>query len=148
MEWADIGRMGTGTQSFKQINMAHADDIIQLFRFVEDKTKRGRVLSMVKIGGVYMSRLVISPGVTTGNYYHKKTKIMFYVGRGKVKAVFEQVKTKKRKELIMDPGKHVVHLPSHVALATKNIGKQKAVVVYFSNHALRDSKDAFPYHVM
>ncbi len=128
--------------------MKQTADFIQLFRFSEDKSKSGRVLSSAKIGNVYMSRLVLNPGVTSGNYYHKKTKIMFYVGRGRVKAVFEQVKSKKKYTLMMEPGKHVVHVPSYVAIATKNMGKQKAILVYFSNHALRAGNDAFPHHVL
>ncbi len=121
---------------------------IQIFTFLEDKTKNGRVLSTAKIGEVFMSRLTIRPGVTTGNYYHKKTKLMFYVEKGRVKAAFENVKTKEKKLTEFWGGKHVIHVPPGVALATKNVGKTKAVIVFFSNRALRDQSDSFSYEIL
>lgn len=94
-----------------------------------------------------MSRLTINPGVTTGNYYHKKTKVMFYVEKGSVLASLEHVKTKERRQIHLVPGVHVVHIPCYVAQATKNVGKQKAVLVFFTNRALRTDDD-FPYSVL
>ena len=73
-------------------------NFINVFSLEPDKTKPGRTLSTVKIGGVYMSRLIIDPGVTTGNYYHKKTSVMFYVESGSVVAIFENVVTKEHEE--------------------------------------------------
>ncbi|HYE59691.1 MAG TPA: hypothetical protein VEA18_00710 [Candidatus Kapabacteria bacterium] len=121
--------------------------IVQLFRFEESTRKPGRVLSSVRIGDVYMSRLTIEPGITTGNYFHKKTKVMFYVERGDVLASFEHVKTGEKKKLVIVPDKHVIHVPPFVAHATKNVGKRKAVLVFFSNKALR-SEDCFDHRVL
>lgn len=121
---------------------------VQLFVFVRDAHKPGRILSTAKIGDVYMSRLIIQPGVTTGNYYHKKTKKMFYVEKGKVLGSFENVKTKEKRQIMLLPGKHVVHVPPYVAHATKNIGTRQAILVFFSNKALRSTGDTFSHPVL
>lgn len=122
-------------------------NFIEVFHFETDKSKPGRILSTVRMGDVYMSRLIISPGVITGNYYHKKTKLMFYVGNGTLQTIFENVKTKERKEMVLKYAKQVIHVPPYVSFATKNIGKDDIVVVYFSNKPLR-SDDNFTYKVM
>src|SRR3989338_8800744 len=114
---------------------------IDVFHFTTDNSKPGRALSWVRIGDVYMSRLIISPGVATGNYYHKKTRVMFYVGRGEVVAAFEQVKTGEKKKMKVRPGKHVIHMPAYVAHCTKNVGTKPAVLVFFSNRKLRSGDD-------
>ena len=121
------------------------DPFVQFFTFQTDTTKAGRVLSTAKIGDIYMSRLVIEPKVVTGNMYHKKMRIMFYVEQGKVTAIFEHTKTKERKEIDLIAGKHVVHVPPLVGLATKNVGKSNAVLVFFSTKRLRSPDDTFDY---
>ena len=73
-----------------------SSDIVQIYQFHVDETKPGRVLSTTRIGDVYMSRLVIEPGVVTGNRYHKKTSRMFYVESGSVLAIFEDVESQKK----------------------------------------------------
>jgi hypothetical protein len=120
---------------------------VQLFRFADDPSKHGRVLSSVQIGDVFMSRLLVEPSVTTGNYYHKQTSLMFYVEKGNILAGFEHVRSKQRRRIDLEPGKQVVHLPPYVALATKNMGRSTAVVVFFSNKPLR-SDDDYPYSVL
>jgi dTDP-4-dehydrorhamnose 3,5-epimerase-like enzyme len=117
---------------------------IQIFNLEEDASKPGRVLSSAKIGNVYMSRSVISPGVVTGNSYHRDTQVMFYVERGDVSVVFEHTQTKEKKEFCMESDKTVIHIPSMVAHATKNIGDKDAVLVFFSDRELR-SEDRYSY---
>jgi dTDP-4-dehydrorhamnose 3,5-epimerase-like enzyme len=73
---------------------------------------------------------------------------MFYVEKGNVLAAFEHIKTKEKKVTTMTAGRHIVHVPNYVALSTKNIGKTKAVLVFFSNLALREEEDSFPYTVL
>lgn len=124
-----------------------SQNFIDVFQFETDKSKPGRILSTVRMGDIYMSRLSISPGVITGNYYHKKTKLMFYVGNGTLQTIFENVKTKERKEMVLKYAKQVIHVPPYVSFATKNIGKDDVIVVYFSNRPLR-SEDNFTYKVM
>jgi len=123
----------------------HSDPFIEVFQLKEDASKPGRILSSVRIGNVYMSRLVIRPGVTTGNYYHKDTRLMFYVERGRVLGCFEHVKTHEREEFYLDAGKRVIHVPSCVAHATKNISEEEdAVLVFFSDKELR-SEDCYSH---
>ena len=119
-------------------------EFIKLFSFQEDKTKPGRTISSVKIGGVYMSRLVIHRGVTIGEYFHKETSVMFYVGRGSILGTFEQVNTKQRKQVALNPQRHAIHLPPYVAISLKNVAYEPAVLVVFSNRRL-DSGDEYPY---
>jgi uncharacterized RmlC-like cupin family protein len=123
-------------------------DFITHFTPVTDSSKPGRVLHQVKVGDIYMSRLIMDPGVTTGNYYHKVNRLMFYVGRGTVEAHFEHVHTKEKKVLRMRPGKDVIHVPAYVALTTVNKGKDEAVCIYFSNHPLRNEGDCYAYELV
>jgi dTDP-4-dehydrorhamnose 3,5-epimerase-like enzyme len=120
---------------------------IDVFQFKKDKSKPGRTLWSVEIGDVYMSRLIIDPGVTTGNYYHKNTRLMFYVGGGEVRSVFEHVQTKERKDMIVSYPNEVIHVPPYVALATKNIGHEQAIIVFFSDRPIRDKGDCYEYEV-
>lgn len=94
-----------------------------------------------------MSRLTINPGVATGNLFHKKTRVMFYVEKGSVLASFIHVRSKEKKQIHMRPDIHVIQIPRFVAHATKNVGRTKAVLVFFSDHALR-SGDDYPYEVL
>lgn len=119
----------------------HNEDFIRFFSFEEDKTKPGRVISTAKIGDVYMSRITINPGVRIGNYYNKKTHAMFYVETGQVEAVFEQVKTKERIQKKIPAGRKAVHIPAYVSRAIKNIGKEQAVLVFFTNRRIRSGDD-------
>jgi len=122
-------------------------DFIHVFNFVRDKRKSGRILSNVKVGGVYISRLMVEPGVITGNNYHKKTFLMMYVESGSILGIFENINTKERKELKIHPAKQVIHIPPFVSVATKNIGLDEAVIVIFSNRCLRLGDD-FEYQVL
>lgn len=123
-------------------------DFVKVFEFKQDKSKPGRVLETAKIGGVHMSRLSIDPGVVTGNYYRKQTRLMFYVGGGEVLAAFEHVKTGQRKEMMVLYGQHAIHVPPYVALATKNVGHTKAMLIFFSDNPVRMEGDVFPHKIL
>ncbi len=127
-------------------NTSKRHHFIKVFNFIPDERKSGRILNTVKVGGVYISRLLMEPGVVTGNYYHRDTYLMLYVETGSVLAIFEHIKTKKRAEVKVRPSRQVLHIPPLVSLATKNIGLDKAVLVMFSNRRLR-SGDDFEYIV-
>ena len=127
--------------------MSENQNFIQIFKFVDDISKPGRILSTAKIGEVYMSRLLIDPGITTGNIYHKDTSAMFFVERGEVLASFENIETKEKKDLKVRTGTHAIHIPPFVANATKNIGTNTAVLVFFTDKRLR-SGDDFDYHIL
>jgi mannose-6-phosphate isomerase-like protein (cupin superfamily) len=124
-----------------------SSDIVQIYQFHVDETKPGRVLSTTRIGDVYMSRLVIDPGVVTGNRYHKKTSRMFYVESGSILAVFEDVESQNKVEHKIKAGSHAIHIPPYTAFATKNIGIIPVIIVLFSNLPSR-SDDNYDYHVL
>jgi hypothetical protein len=127
--------------------MTNNPNFIKIFRLTEDTSKPGRVLHSTKIGDVYMSRVVIEPGVTTGNHYRKSTRVMYYLSRGDLLAAFEDVNTKQRQEFMMREGAEVIHLMENIAMATKNVGKEPAELIAFSDHPLR-SEDCVDYRVL
>lgn len=126
--------------------MLDAHDIfIRRYVFEKDYSKPGRLLETVKIGDVWVSRLEILPGVVTGNFYHKETNTVMFVERGKVLIGFAQTKTGQRKEIVMEPGMGIIHMPTFVATANKNLGKDTAIVILFSDRPFRTGDDfAFP----
>ena len=119
---------------------------IEIFDFQHDKSKPGRTLSTARIGGIYMSELIVDPGLTTGNYYHKKTKVSFFVTQGELQCTFVHVKNGLRKVMTLKPSTKVIHVPPYVSFATKNVTDTKAILVYFSNFPLR-SKDSYRFDV-
>jgi len=122
-------------------------DFIQIFRLSEDNTKPGRVLYSAKIGEVYMTRIMIDPGVIIGNHYRKNTRVMYHLCSGQALVVFEDVATKQKQEFMLRQKREVVHVPENVALAVKNVGNDVAELVAFSNNPLR-SEDTVEYKVM
>lgn len=117
------------------------------YNFHKDTSKIGRILESAKVGEIYISRVVMKPGVITGNYYHKKTNSMYMVEAGKVKFKFVQIDTNETKEMELKPGSSLVNMPTFVAIASKNCGKEKAVVVVFSDRPLR-SGDDYPFEIL
>lgn len=126
------------------MNGPHDTSFLQIFEFVDDDSKPGRVISSSRIGDVTMARVSIEPGVTIGNHYHAQTRMMVYAGTGKVRGVFEHVETKERHELELTPGKEVIHCVENIAHAFTNIGDEPAILIIFSNKQLR-SGDTYPY---
>ncbi|MFZ2189895.1 MAG: hypothetical protein WA057_05370 [Candidatus Magasanikiibacteriota bacterium] len=122
-------------------------EFITKYNFSKDTSKAGRILECVKVGQIYISRVVMEPGVITGNYYHKETNSMYMVEAGKVKFKFVQVNTKETKEMELKVGSSLVNLPPFVAIASKNCGTEKACVVVFSDRPLR-SGDDFPFEIL
>lgn len=122
-------------------------DFISSYPFHPDASKSGRILHTAKIGDVYMYRVVIAPGATGGNYFHKKTSIIYYLEKGKVMSVFEQVHTKQQKTIHLQTCQQAIHIPPYVAHATKNTGKQDALLIMFTSHPVR-SGDNYPYQVI
>ncbi|MBH41517.1 MAG: hypothetical protein CL685_02285 [Candidatus Magasanikbacteria bacterium] len=120
---------------------------IEIFAFTEDTSKQGRVLESVKVGDVYMSRLRIAPGVTTGNYYYSDTNVLMSVECGAVMMYCENVETKERIEMKVKPGEKLIEIGPKVARATKNIGKKDAILIFFSDKPLRSST-SFSYVVI
>ncbi len=111
-----------------------------------DRTKPGRLLEVVKVGDVHISRLTIDPGVVTGNMYHKDTSVILFVIKGRLKFKFVQTQTKEEKEFVKQVGSGITYMPPYVAMADKNISDEPAIVILFSNKPLR-SGDDFEYKV-
>ncbi|MBI5728412.1 MAG: hypothetical protein HY984_01515 [Candidatus Magasanikbacteria bacterium] len=132
--------------------MSNLDEVqfIRQYRFQElpeDGSKPGRVLRTVKVGEVYISHLVIDPGVITGNLYHQETRVITLVTRGRVLFTFKQVRTGERREVFLRPGDGIVHIPPFVAIASKNVFYDASEVLYFSNKPFR-SGDDYPCEIM
>jgi len=111
------------------------------YPFQQDRRKPGRLLETVKVGGVWITRVTIEPGVVTGNLYHKKTSLMLFVTQGRLRFKFIHVNTGEQKEFEMERGRGLIHIPPYVAIVDKNIGKDSAVVYYLSNHPFRQDDD-------
>lgn len=119
---------------------------ITRYKFEKDRSRPGRSLQCVKVGGVYIFRLVIEPGQVVGNIYFKQTNIIFFVEVGRLHVRCIQVNTTEEKEMMIDPSGGIIHLPPHVAVGFKNTRKENAVVIMFSDKALR-SGDEYDYEV-
>lgn len=120
---------------------------ITKFNFSKDSSKLGRTLESVKIGEIFISRVIMKPGVITGNYYHKETTSMYMVEAGKVKFKFVQVNTGETKEMELKVGSGLVNMPPYVAIASKNCGNGPARVAIFSDRPLR-SGDDYPLEIL
>lgn len=117
---------------------------IDVLGFEEDSSVPGRILSTAKVGLVYMTRIRMQPGKVMGNFFHKETSRMFYVGVGSVHCRFEQSVTQERDEFDLVPGSKAVQIPPGVAFQMENTGSTSAVVVVFSNRRL-NTGDEHPY---
>jgi dTDP-4-dehydrorhamnose 3,5-epimerase-like enzyme len=116
-------------------------DFVNVFKFINDHTKPGRILSSVKIGEMYMTRMVVNPGVLTGNKYHKHTQVMAFVERGNIEAIFENINTKERRKIQIKTGTQAIHIPNCVAHSMRNVGTDQAVVLFFTDKRLRSGDD-------
>ncbi len=119
-------------------------DFIERFVLLKDSSRPGRILETAKVGDVYVTRVTIRPGRVTGNIFHKKTSFIQFVTSGKVEFTVKQMKTGEESTISMTPESGIVHVPPNVAVATKNVSKKSAVVVYFSNRQFR-SGDDYPH---
>ena len=109
---------------------------IVIHDFIQDRGRPGRKLYSAKVGGVFISRLVLDPGTKVGDHYHKKTAVTLYVGSGSILGRFENVTTKKRKEVQIRPRTGAIHLPAGVAISLENMSKKKVTVIIFSDAKL------------
>ena len=114
---------------------------ITRYPFSEDKSKAGRSLRTVRVGGVYISRLEIEPHALVANLYYKTTNFIFFVEIGRLKVKFVQVNTKEEKEMTIAPEDGIMHVPPGNAFACKNLDNTKAVMIVFSDQPLRSGDD-------
>ena len=84
-----------------------------------------------------------------GGHYHTRKWEIFFVIKGKGKIVFEDIKTKKRKEAFLDEKtiKGVKILPG-TAHAVKNIGKEEMILLVYCNEAYnKKDTDTYRYEI-
>lgn len=121
---------------------------ITKYTFHKDEKKETRILESVRVGGVYISRIIIRPRATVGNIYWTDTNAVFFVQVGSVLAKFVQPSGVEEKEFILRPDDGIVHVPPNVAFAMKNLLDEQSVVVAFSDRPLHDHSDDEPFQVL
>jgi len=121
--------------------MTQNSKFVTRYPFSEDKSREERVLQTVRIGGVYFSRVEVEPGAVVANLYYRNTNFIFFVELGKMKARFVQVHSGEEKELVMEPGGGLMHVPPYNAFALKNLSKEKGIMIVFSDQPLRSGDD-------
>ena len=89
------------------------------------------------------------PGVIRGNHYHLRKSEWFYVIQGKCKLVIEDIKTKKREEIIVDSKENIIlNMASNKAHAFKNIGKGQMILLALINEVFdKNDPDTYPYEL-
>ena len=115
----------------------HQDKRGILYELYKDKNK----------GQFYFS--TSKPGMIRGGHYHTRKWEIFFVIKGKGKIVFEDIKTKKRKEAFLDEKtiKGVKILPG-TAHAVKNIGKEEMILLVYCNEAYnKKDTDTYRYEI-
>jgi dTDP-4-dehydrorhamnose 3,5-epimerase len=94
----------------------------------------------------------ILPGKIRGNHYHKKKSEWFTIFNGKVKVVIEDIKTKEKKEIILDSSEEYIYrifLKAGVAHAFKNISDSTVVLVAYMNKIYDlNNPDTYEYKVL
>lgn len=77
----------------------------------------------------------VEPKGVRGNHYHTEKMERTFIFRGRTKLVCEDVKTKKRDEVILDSKDNpIVTIHTNVAHAYVNIGKENLVALFYGNH--------------
>ncbi|MFH1286280.1 MAG: hypothetical protein ABII02_00830 [Candidatus Magasanikbacteria bacterium] len=110
---------------------------ITRYAFEKDKSRPGRSLQSVKVGGVFISRLEVEPGKVVGNIYYEKTNLIFFVERGQLDFKSLQLNTGERDERFFRSGDGIIHVPPNVALAFYNRFSNLAVVIMLSDQPVR-----------
>lgn len=93
---------------------------------------------------------LIKPGCVRGNHYHSKRIEWFFLITGKVKLVFQDIKTKEKTsfQLSGKEPKVITFLP-YVSHAVKNIGKKTAYFVSAQSDIYNPKQpDAFRFEIL
>lgn len=95
---------------------------------------KGPELEEREFGQSYLA--TIKPNFTRGNHYHETKQEIFTIMSGKAKIILEDIKTKERKEIIIDSQKDKtlkrIKFGSFIAHAIKNISNDLVVVVSYN----------------
>lgn len=101
-------------------------------------------------GQIYLA--TIRKGHVRGNHYHAEKREHFTIMGGKVRILLEDIHTKERKELLIDPSKKTitkVEFGTNVAHAIESIGKEDAIVVAYSTTEYNPNiMDDVPYKLI
>lgn len=89
------------------------------------------------------------PGVIRGNHYHLRKSEWFCVIEGKCKLVVEDVKTKERKEIIIEgENNFIIKMVPGKAHSFTNIGKGQMILLALINEVFdKNDPDTYPYKV-
>jgi len=123
------------------------EPFVTTYKFHKDDTKKTRILESVRIGGVYITRMIIHPKAMIGNVYFTETNMVFFAQAGKLDAKFIQPSSGKEKIFHLEPESGIVHVPPHVAFAIRNTLDTESVLVAFSDHPLHDRSDDVAFEV-
>ncbi|HBB38551.1 MAG: hypothetical protein UV82_C0011G0015 [Candidatus Magasanikbacteria bacterium GW2011_GWD2_43_18] len=123
------------------------EPFVTTYHFHKDDTKKTRVLESVRVGGVYITRMIIFPKAIIGNLYFTKTNMVFFAQVGELDAKFIQPSSGKEKMFHLEPDSGIVHVPPYVAFAIKNRLDTESVLVSFSDEPLHDRSDDVPFDV-
>ena len=91
-----------------------------------------------------------APGIIRGNHYHEHKIEWFCIIKGKCRFVTEDIKTKKREEIIIHEGDDILfQTEPFVAHAMENIGDTEIIFLGFVNEILdKEHPDTFLYTVI
>lgn len=92
--------------------------------------------------------MVIDPGVTAGNHYHKKKREAFQVISGIAKVSVKDPNDEELDSMELHPDGTIVFIPSGLAHAVENIGNEKLILFVHSNLPAREKEDDFDYIVV
>lgn len=103
-----------------------------------------------KFAQIYVATIL--PGTVRGNHYHKNKFEWFTFFNGKVRVLLEDIKTKKRKDLILDSSEDFlkrIFIKNGIAHAFKNISDSTVVLVAYTNK-IYDPKnpDTYDYKML
>lgn len=121
---------------------------ITKYRFHKDETRPNRVLESVRVGGVYISRIIIQPKSIIGNIYRSRTNAVYFTQIGNVEMKFVQIDGSEEKTYQLGPDDGIIHLPPDVAFAIRNLNDTESVMVAFSDRPLYDHSDDEPFQVL
>lgn len=107
-------------------------DIVEVFHF-EHFERNNISMSHTRLGEVGLSLETIPVGEKMGDHYHSDTRMTLFASQGKIEALFEDIVTKKRSIIILEPGGMVIHNRERVAHRFTNIGEDPATLVIISS---------------
>jgi len=94
----------------------------------------------------------ILPGKIRGNHYHKKKLEWFTIFNGRVNVVLEDIKTKERKDLVLDSSQEYlsrIFLNNKIAHVFKNISDTTVVLIAYTNKIYdANNPDTYEYKVL